>query len=125
MSPTLARYVLNGLMATAVHFLVLTLLIEGVQFGSAGAANFIAAGFGITASFLGNRFFVFAYARGPLAYLAVRFLLLYISIAIVHGITLAVWTDWLALDYRIGFLLATFLQFALSYAGNRWWVFRS
>jgi len=125
MSPTLARYVINGLVATAVHFLVLSLLIEGVQIGSAGAANFIAAGFGITASFLGNRFFVFEHARGPLAYLAVRFLLLYAGIAIVHGITLAVWTDWLALDYRIGFLLATFLQFALSYSGNRWWVFRS
>ncbi|MRH79042.1 GtrA family protein [Spiribacter sp. C176] len=124
MSHTLVRYVLNGLFATAVHFLVLTLLIEGLQMASAGAANFIAAGFGITASFLGNRFFVFAYARGPLAYLAVRFLLLYAGIAVVHGLTLALWTDWLALDYRIGFLLATFLQFALSYSGNRWLVFR-
>jgi putative flippase GtrA len=124
MSHTLVRYVLNGLFATTVHFLVLTLLIEGLQMASAGAANFIAAGFGITASFLGNRFFVFAYARGPLAYLAVRFLLLYAGIAVVHGLTLALWTDWLALDYRIGFLLATFLQFALSYSGNRWLVFR-
>lgn len=124
MSHTLVRYVLNGLFATAVHFLVLTLLIEGLQMASAGAANFIAAGFGITASFLGNRFFVFAYARGPLAYLAVRFLLLYAGIAVVHGLTLALWTDWLAMDYRIGFLLATFLQFALSYSGNRWLVFR-
>lgn len=124
MSHTLVRYVLNGLFATAVHFLVLTFLIEGLQMASAGAANFIAAGFGITASFLGNRFFVFAYGRGPLAYLAVRFLLLYAGIAVVHGLTLALWTDWLALDYRIGFLLATFLQFALSYSGNRWWVFR-
>lgn len=124
MSHTLVRYVLNGLFATAVHFLALTFLIEGLQMASAGAANFIAAGFGITASFLGNRFFVFAYARGPLAYLAVRFLLLYAGIAVVHGLTLALWTDWLALDYRIGFLLATFLQFALSYSGNRWLVFR-
>jgi putative flippase GtrA len=117
------RYVINGLIATAVHFAVLTLLLEFAHLPSAGLANLIAAGFGITASFLGNRHFVFSATGGPVTHQAFRFGLLYASIAVLHGATLAIWTDWLDQDYRIGFVIATGLQFALSYLGNKRLVF--
>jgi hypothetical protein len=35
-----------------------------------------------------------------------------------------VWTDWAKLDYRIGFLIGTFLQMVCSYFGGKHWVFK-
>jgi putative flippase GtrA len=120
----LLRYIVNGVQATAVHFAVLAFNMEVVGFTSAGLANLIAAGAGITASFLGNRYFVFRKTAAPILHQALRFSGLYVSIAFLHGAILAVWTDWLAQDYRIGFLIATAFQFSLSYLGNKWMVFR-
>ncbi len=90
---------------------------------SAGVANFVAAWFGIAASFVGSRFFVFR--RQPLhgRIRRVRFLILYASIACLHGLLLFAWTDVLHLDYSIGFLIATVLQTVLSYIGNKLLVF--
>ncbi|MBP0500502.1 GtrA family protein, partial [Mycobacterium tuberculosis] len=56
----LLRYVINGLVATGVHFAVLTLLVEVVHVPSKGVANLLAAAVAIVSSFLGNRYFVFA-----------------------------------------------------------------
>jgi putative flippase GtrA len=120
----LARYVVNGFAATLVHFGVLTFNIEVLGLRSAGVANGIAAIFGITASFLGNRYFVFPGARAALSTLVLKFGGLYGAIALMHALVLALWTDWLGLDYRIGFLLATGLQASLSYLGNKFLVFR-
>lgn len=120
----LARYVVNGIAATVVHFGVLTFNLEVLGLRSAGVANGIAAIFGITASFLGNRYFVFPGARAALSTLVLKFGGLYGAIALMHALVLAVWTDWLGLDYRIGFLLATGLQASLSYLGNKFLVFR-
>ena len=53
------RYVINGLFATAVHYIVLTVNLGLFEFKSAGLANFIAAIFGIASSFLGSRYYVF------------------------------------------------------------------
>jgi len=119
----LLRFVVNGVCATAVHFGVLTFNLHVLRMPSAGLANFIAAGFGITASFLGNRSFVFKKPHGALLGQAVKFLGLYGAVAVWHGMTLFLWTDWLGLDYRYGFVLATAVQVCLSYLGNKWWVF--
>ena len=45
-------------------------------------------------------------------------------IAVFHGLVLLIWTDWYALDYRIGFLIATVVQVLLSYLGNKLLVFK-
>lgn len=118
------RYGFNGLFATAVHYGVLVLLLEHLQVRSAGAANLVAAVFGISASFLGNRYFVFKQTQSALLRQAWRFSLLYGVIALIHGSILFVWTDLLSLDFRVGFLVATFFQFVFSYIGNRFLVFR-
>jgi putative flippase GtrA len=54
---------------------------------------------------------------------AMRFAGLYAGIAVLHAGFLLVWTDLSGLDYRLGFLLATGIQTALSYLGNRHLVF--
>ena len=119
------RYVANGLVATGVHFGVLTFNIHFVGMRSAGVANLIAAIIGITTSFLGSRYFVFKKHQARILGQAVNFLVLYASIALLHGLILYGWTDVGGFDYRIGFLIATFFQVILSYLGNKTLVFRT
>lgn len=117
------KYVVNGLFATAVHYGVLTFNLRVLHFSSAGAANFVAAIFGISASFLGSRYFVFQSKDHALFAQAMKFGGLYLAIAVLHGLVLLCWTDWLRLDYRIGFLVASAMQMTLSYLGNKRLVF--
>ena len=120
----IVRYIINGLVATAVHYGVLTFNLSFLGFQSAGLANIIAAIFGITTSFLGSRYFVFRNTEEALLAQAAKFGVLYGLIAALHGVVLFVWTDWYALDYRGGFLIATGLQVLLSYIGNKFLVFK-
>lgn len=120
----LLRYIVNGLVATVVHYVVLSFGLEVLRIPSAGLANLMAAGVGITTSFLGSRYFVFLAGSRPVLGQASRFIALYALIALLHGATLWLWSDMGGLDYRIGFLLATCMQVALSYFGNKHLVFR-
>ena len=122
--PELIRYLINGVLATAVHFGILSFNLNIVDFASAGFANFIASLFGIGTSFLGNRYFVFPKTGEAIMTQAMKFGGLYGVIAVFHGLVLLLWTDWYALDYRIGFLIATAVQVSLSYLGNKLLVFR-
>lgn len=120
------RYIVNGLAATAVHYGVLTFNLKVLGFGSACLANLCAAVFGIAASFIGSRYYVFSgSSRQPWLPQAVKFSGMYGAIAVLHGLVLWVWTDRLGLDYRLGFVLATGLQVSLSYLGNKFLVFKS
>ncbi len=119
-----ARYAINGLLATAVHFAVLSFNLQVVGMSSAGMANMFAAVVGISASFLGSRYFVFRNHNEAISRQAARFGLLYALITSLHGIVLYIWSDVWQLDYRIGFLFATVFQVALSYWGNKILVFK-
>jgi putative flippase GtrA len=119
-----ARYIINGLVATAVHFAILSFNIEVLHIPSAGVASFIAAICAMSVSFLGSRHFVFRAAHAPVLRQALFFILLYLLIAVGHGLILYLWTDRAGLDYRIGFLVATSFQVACSYFGNKIWVFK-
>ena len=119
-----ARYVLNGLFATIVHYSVLTININLIGFRYVGVANFIAAFFGIITSFVGNRYFVFKDFSAPFLNQFISFISLYSFIALVHGIVLFLWTDLYNFDYRIGFVIATVVQFILSFVGNKLFVFK-
>jgi len=119
----LARYMINGIVATTVHYGVLSFNLNILDVTSAGAANLVAAIFGITVSFLGNRYFVFNKTEDGLLKQALKFSSLYAAIAILHGIILFVWSDRMGFDYRVGFLIATAFQVSLSYWGNKKMVF--
>lgn len=125
LSSEVLRYVVNGLFATAVHYGVLSIELRALGFTSAGLSNMVAAIFGITASFLGSRYFVFRQTDEGLWHQARKFALLYTLIALLNGAIMATMTDHYGVDYRVTFLIATILQMALSYAGNKWLVFRS
>jgi putative flippase GtrA len=118
------RYIINGLVATAVHFLVLTFNLKVLEWNSAGVANLIAAVFGISVSFLGSRYYVFNGSLDPLVKQLYRFMLLYAAIAILHGLLMYVWVDLYLQNYMIGFVIATVMQVACSYIGNKVLVFK-
>lgn len=120
----IARFIANGLFATAAHYSVLVCAIELLGVRPAGLANLLAAIAGITVSFIGNRQLVFRSHRKSVYTQGVRFLSLYAALALLHGGFLAVWTDLAGFDYRVGFLIATACQTALSYLGNQRVVFR-
>lgn len=119
----LMRYIVNGLVATVVHYAVLTFNLQVLGMTSAGAANLVAAIFGITVSFLGSRYFVFSKTDEAMLPQLLKFSGLYGAITVLHGTVLLVWTDWLGFDYRLGFLIATAFQVSLSYFGNKKLVF--
>lgn len=119
------RFVINGLFATGVHYVVLCFNLRVLEMPSAGLANFSAAWFGIAASFIGSRYFVFRCGGEPLGQQAMRFLTSYAAIASLHGLLLYAWTDRLHLDYTVGLILAAMMQAVLSYLGNRLLVFKA
>ena len=121
----LLRYVLNGLLATGVHYLVLIVLINSLAVRPIGLANLVAAITGTAASFVGNRRFVFKAVNAPVQKQAMHFALLYAILAVIHSACMYLWCDILNRDYQIGFLLATGLQFLLSYIFNSRVVFRN
>ena len=121
----IVRYIANGLVATSVHYAVLNLNILILNIESVGIANFIAAIFGIITSFLGSRYFVYKEHTNGFSSQAVRFILLYSLIAILHGFVLYIWSDVYSLSYHLGFVVATVLQVSLSYIGNKVLVFKN
>jgi putative flippase GtrA len=118
------RYGINGLAATAVHFGVLKANLDLLGFESAGVANFVAALFGITTSFLGSRYFVFRNTSENIFRQATKFSGLYGLIALLHGLIMFLWADYKGFDYRVGFLIATSVQMSMSYFGNKFLVFK-
>jgi putative flippase GtrA len=118
------RYLINGLAATAVHFLVLTFNLKVLGWGSAGIANLVAAVFGISVSFLGSRYFVFQGSVEPLLKQVYRFIFLYAAIALLHGALMYLWADRYGLNYIAGFIVATGMQVLCSYWGNKRMVFK-
>ena len=119
------RYIVNGLLATGVHFLVLTFNLKVLGWTSAGLSNLVAALFGITSSFMGSRYFVFQGSREPLLKQIYRFLLLYAAIAGLHTFVMHVWVDVYVLNYIAGFVVATVMQVVFSYWGNKVLVFKA
>jgi len=119
----LTRYVINGVVATAVHYSILTFNLNVLGMQSAGVANLLAAVIGISTSFIGSRYYVFRKTDALIIHQAGKFLLLYAMIACLHGLILFIWTDIWHFDFRIGFLIATGMQVSLSYFGNKILVF--
>jgi putative flippase GtrA len=119
------RYIINGLLATGVHYAVLVLLLEVVQIDKASVANLMAAVLGITTSFLGSRYFVFQKVEESAWQQILRFVPLYALIAGIHTCVMWVWTDHFGWNYTLGFLLATGLQMAGSFLGNKYLVFKT
>lgn len=118
------RFLVNGAVATVVHLSVLVFNLQILQWSSAGVANGVAAIFGTASSFIGSRYYVFSNSTETVISQILKFLVLYVSIALLHAGLLFVWTDYYQHHYFTGFLIATFMQLVLSYWGNKVLVFK-
>ncbi len=118
------RFVANGLVATAAHYAVLLIAMEVASMPSAALANLLASIFGITASFIGNRYFVFRSTEASMMAQGVKFLGLYGLIAMLNGGVMFLVTDYLGYHYNIGFICALVLQVWLGYTAGKHVVFR-
>lgn len=118
------RYLINGVVATIVNFGALSLFIGFLPQGMAWFASALASCLGITVSFLGSRYFVFPGALGDVAIQAGKFIGVYGATACLHALVLFIWTDCWLLPWKIGFILATVLQVAISYLSNKYFVFK-
>lgn len=118
-----ARYVINGLVATAVNWAVMRVCLDVLHIPWASLAYWVGALFGITTSFVGSRYFVFRKQDRPVMRQAVKFVVMYVIIAVLASGVVHVWSDWLHYDSNLGFILATGVQVGLSYFGNKKLVF--
>ena len=119
----IVRFGIAGAIATAVHYAVLTGLLEGAGMRSAALANAIAAVCGITVSYFGNRRFVLR-SRTPHRLATPRFLAAYGFVIGVHGGLMALWADWAGLSYSVGFVIFTAISAIVTYLANREYVFQ-
>ncbi len=116
----LMRYAMVGAIATAVHYLLLVLLVEGAgwpPFAATGAGAVL----GAQVAYAGNRWFTFAH-RGPLAASWWRFQ----STAVIGagvGMAVVALGVHLGLYYLLAQVAATGLSMLLTYAVNRRWSF--
>lgn len=124
LSAQVFKYIVNGLAATGIHFSALVFCLEVLHWQTAGFANFVASIFGITASFIGSRYFVFSGSSVAARSQVVRFIVLYAMLAGMHGFVMYLWADIAKLNYVFGFVIATGLQVLSSYFGNKLLVFK-
>ena len=124
LSAQVFKYIINGLAATGIHFSVLVFCLEVLHWQTAGFANLVASIFGITASFIGSRYFVFSGSNVTARAQIVRFIVLYAMLAAMHGFVMYLWADVAKLNYVVGFVIATGLQVLSSYFGNKLVVFK-
>ncbi len=124
LSAQVFKYIVNGLAATGIHFSVLVFCLEVLHWQTAGLANLVASIFGITASFIGSRYFVFSGSSVAARSQVVRFIVLYAMLAAMHGFVMYLWADVAKLNYVFGFVIATGLQVLSSYFGNKLLVFK-
>ena len=126
---TFQKFIVNGLFATIVHYVIM-LLISHYLIAIYSIAYGIASIFGIMTSFLGNKFVVFANSthnrsqnNGTFIQLK-SFLLLYGLIMLICSILMGVLSDFLNVNYNLSFIIALSIQTLLSFFGNKCYVFK-
>lgn len=118
-----SRYIINGLFATGVHYVIFIFNLKYISINSAGLANFLASFVGISVSFMGNRYFVFQGHHRSILPQFFRFSALYASVAIFNGLSLFIMSDKLSMDRNLGFLLTVCVQVCITYIASRRVVF--
>jgi putative flippase GtrA len=115
------RYALVGLGATAVHFLVLALLVEAAGIAAPAAAA-VGAGSGALVAYVANRRYTFE-SIAPHRRALPRFLSLAAGGVAFSAALVGLGTGWLRLPYLLPQAVATVLVFVGGHALNRRWSF--
>lgn len=117
----LLRYATVGVVATAVHYLLLIACVELAHWDAWLASGYGAAA-GAQVAYLGNRWFTFAH-RGNLPVSWLRFQLLALAGAAL-GMAIVALAVHLRMYYLLAQVLATVLVMGFTFTLNRVWTFR-
>ena len=115
------RYALVGLLATAIHYLVLVILVELAKVDASVSAG-IGALCGALAAYVGNRRYTFA-VDAPHRRALPRFLAVAAAGVATSAAFVAMGTRWLDLPYLVPQAAATLLVLLGGYSLNRRWSF--
>lgn len=115
------RYTTVGAFATAVHYLVLVIWVEGIA-GPAYLGSGIGAVVGAQVAYAGNRWFTFAHA-GAITASWPRFQITALLGALLGMAVVALGVR-LGVHYLLAQVVATGLSLLLTFAINRAWTFR-
>ena len=119
----LGLFVLNGVVATVLHYAVFFVCLSLLAVQSPGLCYFAGSIFGTLASFLGNRFVVFASSEGKVLPQFAKFVLTYLAISLFVSLIvnrLSITTD---LSSQIILLIGLAIQVSLSFLISKWLIF--
>ena len=117
------RFIINGLIATSVHFVILYLCVSYSILPYDGISNLIGAIFGSIFSFLGNKFYVFRGSNNNVFIQTSQFIVLYALMALNHGVFLYYWSDLGNHNYMVGFIIVTIVNTIISFLCNKYMIF--
>ena len=115
-------FLINGIITTSLHFFILHVFIIYNVFNYVTFAFFFAAIISITISFLGNKYLVFKKKKKIITDM-LRFLILYIFLLLLNSLLIYILCDMMYVDYKLGFIIALFIQTFSSYFGLKFFVF--
>jgi putative flippase GtrA len=114
------RYATVGALATAVHYALLTVVVEGLHWPAWWGSG-LGAVVGAQVAFFGNRVFTFAH-EGAVWPAWVKFQGTAVVGALV-GMAIVAGAVSLGIHYLIGQVIATLVSLLLTFAINRAWTF--
>ncbi len=116
------RYLVVGVAATSLHYILLFVLVEACGLAAPTSAVIGALG-GALLAYAGNRQFTFAHSAGHTQALP-RFLAVAATGAAVNGLIVWAGTSQFGLHYMLAQVLATMLVVVLTFQMNRAWTFK-
>lgn len=116
-----ARYAAVGAFATAVHYALLSAVVELAHW-PAWLGSGLGAAVGAQVAFFGNRGFTFAHA-GPIGPAWFKFQGTALAGALLGMVIVAAGVRW-GLHYLLAQVIATFASLVLTFSINRAWTFR-
>ena len=122
---TFLRFLLFGVLSTALHFLLMTLFFSLKAITLAGTANFVASTICAFCAFIFNCRFVFDSELKINIYKILKFILVYSGGAMIHFFVPYVMTDLAGFHINIAFLLALCVHVPLTYLLSKYWIFKT
>jgi putative flippase GtrA len=119
-----SRFIIVGITATLVHYLIIVLLVDMFDLMSPTPATVVGSIFGILTAYIGNYTFVFSISDSRHGHYAPRFVTTYLAVMSIHAGMMFLFVDILSLRYEYGFVVATFLSATTTFLANRFLVFR-
>ena len=119
---SLIRFAMNGLVATAVLYIIMLIAIQILHITMYSLAYAFAFMFALSTSFIVNKYLVFK-SKQPEGYQFFKFIILYIVLLLSTSATMWVVTDYVGYHFNVGFTVAVTLQFIGGYLGSRYLIF--